>query len=305
MKKNKLASVLAVGLLIGSVTANAIPINPRGQLTNRSFERGDLTGWQTAGDVSIQTAAIGSAPTHGDYQALLGASGRPFSGEPAVYGSFFPSVGFPKYFAHPDDRPLVPSNYPVQTFGGNYSWLRQDVNLRLGDSVTFDYNFVTADRYLDYAFLFVQSLDQPSPYQFFFEGDTWWAAPLDQPNTYQFLHLLTPTICSYPNIPCEYGPSVDLMPLGPSAVDACLGYPGCNPGQVLETGWHSYSWRAIVDGNYAVYVGVIQQADTLVPSALLVDNFKIAVPEPGTLALLSIASLALVLLRAAPRRACQ
>ena len=41
------------------------------QLTNRSFEQGALTGWQTGGDVSVQTAAIGSDPSHGDYQALI------------------------------------------------------------------------------------------------------------------------------------------------------------------------------------------------------------------------------------------
>ena len=56
--------LLAALLLVMSGTGHATPING-------SFETGDLTGWQTFGDVSVQTSLFSSGPTEGVYQAVL------------------------------------------------------------------------------------------------------------------------------------------------------------------------------------------------------------------------------------------
>jgi len=40
-------------------------------LINGGFETGDLTGWQTIGDASVQTSSFGSGPTQVTYQAVL------------------------------------------------------------------------------------------------------------------------------------------------------------------------------------------------------------------------------------------
>jgi len=49
----------------------ALPAVASSQLINSGFETGDLEGWETFGDVSIQTAALGTGPSEGVYHALL------------------------------------------------------------------------------------------------------------------------------------------------------------------------------------------------------------------------------------------
>lgn len=273
--------VVAGVLFFGVVcTARAVPI------TNGSFETGDLTGWQTAGDVSVQTAALGSAPPDGQYDALIATDTfAPFSGTREVSGAFFYSAGYPQYFGPPAANP--PAMYP-DNGAGDYSFAEQNVYLRAGETFSFNYNFVTQDSGLDYAFLFVQSLDQPNPYTYEFPGDPLFVDPLSGPNLYQFGYGLTPAICDLQGASlCTFGPSFSQMPFSPSSVQLCTpGSEECFPATNDETGWQRYTWVAPQDGNYAFSVGVQQQVDDLVPSALLVDNFQIsAVPEPGMLGL--------------------
>jgi len=61
--------------IIGPVSAEII---------NGGFETGDFTGWEILGDVSIQTAAFGSGPIEGSYQALLIAGSSAASAEEAI-----------------------------------------------------------------------------------------------------------------------------------------------------------------------------------------------------------------------------
>ncbi|WP_424102805.1 hypothetical protein [Moorena producens] len=51
--------------------ATLLSANPALAIVNGSFETGDFTEWSTIGDTSIETAAFGSGPTDGDFQALL------------------------------------------------------------------------------------------------------------------------------------------------------------------------------------------------------------------------------------------
>jgi len=285
MGRNTLASGLViVSTLFGTAYA--------GPITNPSFEQAGLSGWQAAGDVSVQTASIGSAPMDGNFQALIATlpGTSTISGQMAVHGTtdFFQTVGYPKYFGAPQSSP--PPNYPTLTWPA-YSFLRQDITLQAGDQLSFDYNFLTQEvAYVDYAFLFVQSLDQPNPYQYI-DGDTRYAQPLPGPNSYQWLSMLTPALCGGPNY-CDFGPPYSDMPLQSSGVDLCLG--GGNCPTTSETGWRSASWSALAQGNYAIYIGVHQQVDDLVASALLVDNFRIqSVPEPAVLILFALGLLGL------------
>ena len=104
---------LALVLLFGTYgTSQATPF------VNPSFEEGSLDGWQTVGDASIQTAAIGSPPTQGEYDALLAVNHYgSYSGVRMSFDSrFFNSLGFPLYFAPavtPFSLPAdVRPNYP-------------------------------------------------------------------------------------------------------------------------------------------------------------------------------------------------
>src|ERR1051326_318966 len=54
----------------------AYPIATRAGVVNGGFETGNFTGWQTIGNTSIQTAACGSGPTGGKYEALISTAGN-------------------------------------------------------------------------------------------------------------------------------------------------------------------------------------------------------------------------------------
>jgi len=41
------------------------------KIVNGSFKSGDLTGWSTLGDVSVQTSSLGDPPPKGKFQVLI------------------------------------------------------------------------------------------------------------------------------------------------------------------------------------------------------------------------------------------
>ena len=85
MWSNVLRTLPLAALVVLGVEAHAA------QLVNGSFEQGSLNGWDSIGDTSAQTDALGVTPTHGNYAAMLTTT-LPGTSKPQPYGST-PGVG--------------------------------------------------------------------------------------------------------------------------------------------------------------------------------------------------------------------
>lgn len=113
---------------------------------NKSFETGDLTNWQKAGDVTIQTAAYGATPTDGTYDALI--------------TNGFGSVSDAKLESFVG---LTPGSLDALGNGNatEGSVLAQTISVPAGAKLSFDWNFLTNEgtpsSYNDFAFFTVGS----------------------------------------------------------------------------------------------------------------------------------------------------
>ena len=58
-------------IIFAATLTCSVPLAAPAAVVNGSFETGTFTGWNTIGDTSIQTSAIGVAPTDGTSMALL------------------------------------------------------------------------------------------------------------------------------------------------------------------------------------------------------------------------------------------
>lgn len=113
--------------------ATLLSANPALAIVNGSFETGDFTPWTTIGNTSIQTAAFGSGPTDGNFQALLSTglfSPVPVSDIETFLGLTAGSLA---------TIPNLP-NVETPTEG---SAIQQTFTAYAGDVLTFDWNFLT------------------------------------------------------------------------------------------------------------------------------------------------------------------
>jgi len=62
---------LATRFVICTLFVVSTAVESSSTMINGGFETGDLTRWETLGDVSIQTSSFGSGPAQGSYQAVL------------------------------------------------------------------------------------------------------------------------------------------------------------------------------------------------------------------------------------------
>ena len=121
-------------------TAQAVVIN-------QGFETGDLTGWDTIGDVSVVDGSFGSGPTSGTFQALL-TTGDGAVGVEELETFLGVAPGTLSLLSGED----VDSGSAIQ----------QTVTVVPGETLAFDFNFLTdeldaADDVNDFSFVIVNS----------------------------------------------------------------------------------------------------------------------------------------------------
>ena len=122
------APVLAWALL-AAWPAAAIVINP-------SFEAGDTSGWTGSGDTGAVDASFGITPTDGSFQALV-TSGVGAASASAFESSMGLGAGFMDSLI-----PLISPNTDGTTVT-EVSGLQQTFTAGAGDTVIFDYTFLT------------------------------------------------------------------------------------------------------------------------------------------------------------------
>lgn len=271
------------GVMAGAVTM--LPLLAAGSahamILDGGFE-GSFGGWQTFGDVSLQSDSIGISPMEGLGQALLstlgGGSEQPYSGIPAAL-TFLPSLwaeGDPAPSSSLHDflgvslydgllRTLQPWVYGIPdgdgsgAVNGEGSALRRSFYGEAGDRLVFEYNYVTTDGGLDPAIVTLVGMDTP----------------------FQFGHAL----------------SMDL--LAASTMTLCTQVDGvsCDGSFfVEESGYRTFEFLLPHTGEYTVGFGIYERSSGAGASALLIDNVRLApvpLPAAGWLLLSGAAWLAL------------
>lgn len=118
-------------------------------LVNGGFESGNFTGWTTLGSTSIETKKNGSNPTQGNSQALLSTGGATFDA-PII------------------DKLLALKDTSLNNFGKGGvtkgSAIQQKFTAKAGDSLSFDWNFLTNEVlppviFSDFSFVSITSSD--------------------------------------------------------------------------------------------------------------------------------------------------
>lgn len=119
-------------------------------VTNGSFESGTFEGWAAIGVTSIATASFGSGPTEGNYQALL--TNGTGSVSDAALEAF---LGVPAGTLDALSATLPGSPNAIEG-----SAIKQSITVNAGDTVSFDFNFLTNENpptfFNDFAFVVTQ-----------------------------------------------------------------------------------------------------------------------------------------------------
>jgi hypothetical protein len=218
-------------------------------LPNGGFETGTFQGWTTIGDVSLQTAAFGTPPAGGIYQALItnGPSyvcsfpggttcefGGTYSGIPSV--GVFPSSPYESFLRSPSGALLawletqvrIPGILEASALGLEFT------TTNAFDTLTFDYNFLTDETPFGIEDLAFYVLDGTT----FGRIDGW--------------------------------PTQEQGTLSPTSF-------------LSEFGYKHFSIPVPTAGSHFLALGVTDLEDPTFNSGLLVDNVRLTpVPEPST-----------------------
>lgn len=248
------------------------------QVLNGGFEDagGSFTSWGTVGNAQIQGASLGSGPVEGLWQALL-ASATDGSVNPDVV----PGIGVGPALLEPF---LGVNPGTIQGVGNGTpllgSALTQSFSMLAGESLLFDWNFLTNQTYNDGTALSLAPSTANNDFAFMT------ILPVGQPGQAQII-VLADTFYGYvddPNAPGGFQTGFTIT-------------AATNP-FIAETGFQSFSWTAASAGQYQLGIGVVHVTngpDNGVNSGLLVDNVRLdAVPEPTTAVVLSLLALGAV-----------
>lgn len=257
-------AVLAIILLY------AAPISSHAAVVNGGFDTGTFAGWDVVGDASVQTASVGISPTNGCCMALLTTifNGVPFSTHSAASGASTLLQAFFGYsLSEVQNIPLVYPGHNVPYSEGE-SAIKQTVQGHAGELLSFDAYWVTTDvnPFLDGAVLSL-------------------AASTTAPKV---LFFLSPAF----GAPVTFSPSP--VPLCQHAVE----FGGvCPPQRNLTTGWQHYDVLLPSTDTYTIGFAVWNTVDSLDPSAILIDNVQLRIPQASSAALVVVGLLGLLFSR--------
>ncbi|WP_447970447.1 PEP-CTERM sorting domain-containing protein [Nitrospira sp. M1] len=226
-------------------------------LSNGGFETGSLNHWQTLGLVNVETSVFGSGPKQGNSQVFLNTEDGT-SMDTASINHIEAFLGV--------SQGLVDSIHPAPgpSFGAkDGSAIKQDFHASAGETLSFQYNFLTSDG------LWGGGVDPDASRDVSF-------VTLTGPN--MSLGKILSNTLDIPNAPEETLVSINPFRSSPTPFN-------------LETGFRHVSLVLPTDGNYTVGFGVVNSGFVGASSGLLVDQVSTTpsqpVPEPSTILLLT------------------
>lgn len=130
-------AVIALGAMLFATSLS------KAAVINGGFESGSLSGWTVMGQGHVETGSVGITPTEGLYQGYLETTGNFTALAPAVVASL--GLSGPAIFGLGAGSPT------------NGTGISQVVTVTAGDTVSFDWNFMTDEldetaTYNDFAF---------------------------------------------------------------------------------------------------------------------------------------------------------
>lgn len=237
------------------------------QVANGGFES-SFTSWTQAGKTLVINNTLGSGPTEGSSQAFLAT---------VTDGTVNPDITAGTGVSPNTTAAALGVTVAELNGLGNGSAyigsaISQTIHLNAGETLSFDWNFMTNQTYKDGVFNF---------------------APSAANNDFAIVAL---TKAGSPVVRAKladvfYGYAVN--PGSPGGFDSGFSLTPIQNPFLSETGFHQYSFLATSTGNYTLGLGVISATTNPNPnginSALLIDNVKVAVvPEPTSMLALGL-----------------
>lgn len=219
------------------------------QVSNGSFEQGggSFASWVVSGDGFIADSSLGSGPTDGSFDALLSTATDGSGGVVPPGNGVSPAALETNLNLTLGSLSNVGNGTAV--IG---SAITQVVTLNVGDTLSFDWDFLTNQAYDD--------------------GTGNAIPPSLNNDDYSFVSIapVGPASSSVTKLADIFAPNTIT--------------PSLNNPYIAETGFKTFSWVAPTTGQYLLGIGVVHMTigqEDGVNSGLLVDNVKVAaVPEP-------------------------